>query len=272
MSRSMIQAAVTMGQLQQKLDVIGNNLSNSNTPGYKTRNAEFSSLLYQQINNLNENDPAPPRATPEGIRSGSGAKLGTVTMDLSKGSLQVTDRSLDAALITDNHLFQIAVPTEQGTEVRYTRAGNFYLNPGADGQLMLTDTNGAPVLGEDGPILLEEGFNGLTIGENGTITVERDEGQAVEGRLAIVEAVRPRMLESEGSNIFRVPAGQDTEEIIQTVDEENVQIKSGALESSNVDMAKQMTDMLMVQRAYQFNGQSISLSDQMSGLVNQLRS
>ncbi|WP_028784080.1 flagellar hook-basal body protein [Thalassobacillus devorans] len=272
MSGTMIQAAITMGQLQQKLDLIGNNLANSNTPGYKSRNAEFSSLLYQQINNLEENDPAPSRVTPAGIRSGSGAKLGTVTMDVTKGSLQVTDRSLDAALITDNHLFQIEVPTDQGTEVRYTRAGNFYLNPAANGQLMLTDTNGAPVLGEDGPIFLEKGFNGLTIGKNGTITVERDEGQAVEARLAIVEAVRPHMLEAEGNNTFRVPAGQVTEEIIQSVDEENVQIKSGALESSNVDLSKQMTDMLMVQRAYQFNGQSISLSDQMSGLVNQLRS
>ncbi|WP_085506237.1 flagellar hook-basal body protein [Thalassobacillus devorans] len=276
MSRSMIQAAVTMGQLQQKLDVIGNNLANSNTPGYKTRNAEFSSLLMQQINNLDEKNTSVPRMTPEGIRSGSGAKLGAVTVDLTKGTLQTTERSLDAALLTDNHMFQVEVPTDEGTEVRYTRAGNFYLNPIGGNQLMLTDSNGAPVLGENGRIVLEDGFNGLTIAENGTIIVDREEGQSVEGRLGIVEAVRPRILEASENNTFRLPAEDElnleANEIIQAVAADDVHIQTGALESSNVDMQKQMTNMLMVQRAYQFNGQSISLSDQMSGLVNQLRS
>ncbi len=48
-------------------------------------------------------------------------------------------------------------------------------------------------------------------------------------------------------------------------------LKSGALEQSNVDISKEMTDLMMTQRSYQFNSRTISMSDQMAGLVNQLR-
>ncbi|MYL59297.1 flagellar hook-basal body protein, partial [Virgibacillus halodenitrificans] len=72
MSRTMIQAAVTMNQLQSKLDLIGNNMANSETTGYKNRNADFSSLLFQQIDNLKDGANAVGRLTPDGVRIGSG--------------------------------------------------------------------------------------------------------------------------------------------------------------------------------------------------------
>src|SRR5699024_5713549 len=115
MSRPMIQSAVTMNQLQQKLDLIGHNLANSETTGYKGKNAEFSSLLFQQINNLRDPANAEGRLTPDGIRVGSGARLGAINTDFSAGPLQTTDRALDVALLEDNHLFQIQI-SEDGTE------------------------------------------------------------------------------------------------------------------------------------------------------------
>ncbi|MBM7551737.1 flagellar hook-basal body protein [Thalassobacillus pellis] len=276
MSRMMIQAAVTMGQLQNKLDMIGHNLANTNTPGYKTRHADFSSLLFQQMDNVDEQNPDAPRNTPEGIRVGAGAKLGQISIDLTRGNIQVTDRALDAALLTDNQLFQVEVQTPGGTETQFTRSGNFYLSQIGNGQTMLTDANGHALLGENGPIIIEGAFNGISIEEDGMIIVDRPQGETAEGRIEIVEAVRPRLLEAAGGNKFRLPdmdeLGFAADEIIQIANRGNVQIKSGALESSNVDISKQMTDMLMAQRAYQFNGRSISLNDQMSGLVNQLRS
>ncbi|MFD1020118.1 flagellar hook-basal body protein [Thalassobacillus hwangdonensis] len=275
MSRSMIQAAVTMGQLQQKLDVIGNNLSNSNTPGYKAKQADFASLLFQQIDNLNDEENQTGRITPDGVRIGSGAKLSHIDIDLSKGTLQRTDRALDAALLQDNHLFQVQIPTEDGTETRYTRAGNFYLSELGDGRLQLTNGSGYPIIGEDGPILFEEGFDGIAIQEDGSILVERNGQETEEGRLATVEAAQPRMLESAGGSTFRLPdleaLGLTPEQIIVDVEENDVQLQSGSLETSNVDVSKQMSEMLMAQRAYQFNGRSISIGDQMMGLVNQLR-
>src|SRR5690625_7579359 len=77
MSRPMIQSAVTMNQLQQKLDLIGHNLANSETTGYKGKHAAFSSLLFQQINNLRDPANAEGRLTrSEERRVGKEGKCG----------------------------------------------------------------------------------------------------------------------------------------------------------------------------------------------------
>src|SRR5690554_1476060 len=129
MSRAMIQAAVTMNQLQNKLDVIGNNLANSQTTGYKSREADFSSLLTQQINNVTDQQNAEGRLTPDGIRIGSGAGLGSTNINLEMGAVRETGRELDVALLQPNHFFQIEVTENGETETRFTRDGAFFLQP-----------------------------------------------------------------------------------------------------------------------------------------------
>ncbi|WP_404455795.1 flagellar hook-basal body protein [Virgibacillus necropolis] len=276
MSRTMIQAAVTMNQLQNKLDLIGNNLANSQTTGYKSRNAEFSSLLFQQINNMTDPANAEGRLTPDGVRIGTGAMLGSTNINLTQGAIKETGRGLDTALLNKNHLFQIQV-TENGVdETRYTRSGAFYLSPVNDNQaVMLTTNDGNPVLGENGPIVIPSGFDSISIRDNGQIVVTRGNQTLEAGRLSIVEAVRPRLLEATGQNAFRLPdlqgLGYNQNEIIQATNQNDTLLKSGALEQSNVDISKEMTDLIMAQRSYQFNAKTISMSDQMMGLVNQLR-
>ncbi|HLR09270.1 MAG TPA: flagellar hook-basal body protein [Bacillota bacterium] len=277
MSRPMIQAAVTMNQLQQKMDLIGNNLANSQTTGYKSRLAHFSSLLFQHIDNMQETEVnAEGRLTPDGIRVGTGARLAPTMLDLTPGAINETDRSLDTALLTENHLFQIAV-TENGiTETRYTRDGAFYISPLGDGEsVLLTTKDGYPVLGENGPIEFANDFEDITVQPDGQITITRDGVTETIDNLAIVEATRPNILEAVGENIFRLPdidvLGYDVNDIIQPVALNGEVVKSGALEQSNVDLAEQMTDLLTAQRSYQFNARTISMSDQMSSLINQLR-
>ncbi|OZU88418.1 flagellar hook-basal body protein [Virgibacillus indicus] len=276
MSRMTIQAAVTMNQLQNKLDLIGNNMANSQTTGYKNRQADFSSLLFQQINNLTDPANAEGRVTPDGVRIGSGARIGSINIDLTPGTIQETDRVLDTALLEENHLFQIQV-TENGVEeTRFTRNGAFYLSPvNINQNLMLTDDKGNPILGENGPIVIPEGFDAISIRENGEIMVQRGNQTELAGRISVVEAVRPRLLEAAGANSFRLPdlaeLGFQMEEIIQGIAPDQTIVQSSALENSNVDIAKQMTDMLMTQRSYQYNARTISMGDQMMGLINQLR-
>lgn len=276
MSRMMIQAAVTMNQLQDKLDLIGNNLANSQTTGYKGRQTEFSSLLFQQINNLTDQANAEGRVTPDGLRVGSGARLGSINTDLSIGSFTETGRSLDVALTEENTLFQIEVTENGASETQYTRDGSFYLNPIANSQsLMLTTKDGYPVLGENGSIVIADGFDSIDIQSNGQILVQRDNQTEIAGNLAIVEATRPRLLEAVGQNGFRLPnleqLGYNLNEVIQDVNTADNLLESQVLENSNVDIAKQMTDMIMTQRAYQFNARTISMSDQMNGLINTIR-
>ncbi|MDC3416714.1 flagellar hook-basal body protein [Aquibacillus salsiterrae] len=275
MSRIAMQAAVTMGQLQNKLDVIGNNMANVDTTGFKTRNAEFSSLLVQQINNLSAPENAQGRLTPDGIRVGAGARMSNTTLDLKAGALKETGRALDLALLKGNHFFQIAVTENGETETRYTRAGNFYLNPLGNDQVAIATADGFPLLGADGPVVLADNMEAISITSTGAIEVTRNGQTAVEGQLQVVEAVRPRLLEATGNNNFRLSEQSlqafDPGEIIPVADEAEVQIKSGSLENSNVDVAKQMTDLVTTQRVYQLNARSISMNDQMMGLINQLR-
>ncbi|GGH70952.1 flagellar hook-basal body complex protein FlhP [Compostibacillus humi] len=276
MSRSMIQAAVTMGQLQQKLDTIGHNLANSQTTGYKSRQAEFSSLLFQQIENLNHPANGTGRLTPDGIRIGSGARLGAINSNMNAGNIVTTDRMLDTALLRENYFYQIQVTENNVTEIRYTRDGAFYLSPINDnGDLMLVTKDGHPVLGANGPIVIEPGFDSIQIQNNGQIIVSRNGQTETAGSLAVVEVTRPRILEAAGNNMFRLPdlaaLGYAFGEIVQAPANIDGMLKSGALEQSNVDIAEQMSELILTQRSYQFNARTISTSDQMMGLINQLR-
>lgn len=275
MSRMMIQAAVTMGQLQHKLDVIGHNLANSQTTGYKSRQVEFSSLLFQQINNMTHPANQTGRLTPDGIRVGSGAKLGPINMNLKSGALIETERPLDVALINPQHMFAVQVTEGGVTETRYTRDGAFYLNPTGNHTLLLTTKDGHPVLGTNGPIEIAEGFDSVTIGQDGQILVQRGQQTEIAGTLLVYEVYKPRVLEAVGENFFRLPnlaeLGYNNEDIMQLVDEGMTVLRSGSLESSNVDLSEQMTELILTQRSYQLNARTISMGDQMLGLINQLR-
>jgi len=272
MSQMMIQAAVTMGQLQNKLDLIGNNLANSQTTGYKGRQSEFSSLLFREINNLSDPKNAEGRLTPDRIRLGTGAALGAISVDLNPGVVKETGRALDAALTKKNQLFQVQVTENGRNETQYTRDGSFYLTPINNGQaLRLVTEDGFAVRGTNGPIEIAAGYENLEIGSNGDILVTRNGAARSEGRLAIAEAVRPRSLEAAGVNFFRVPDGMNADELLAGVQPADNLVQGGALEQSNVDISKEMTDMTLAQRSYQFNARTLSMGDQMQGLVNQLR-
>lgn|SRR5690625_3046120 len=276
MSRMMLQAAVTMNQLQRQLDIIGNNIANVQTTGYKARKTEFSSLLFEQINNLSDPANLRGRLTPDGVRVGSGARLGDVQMNLSAGSLIASDRSLDTALTNPNDLYLIQVRENNVTESRYTRDGAFYVNPINDGQVMLTTSDGHPVLGRDGnPIVFSSEFDDLTITANGTVQIHQGQVRLPVGQINVVTALRPNMLEAVGENHFRLPnlaeLGMVETEIIQNTFENNDLIQSKVLEQSNVNLSEELTEMILTQRSYQFNARTISMADQMLGLVNQLR-
>src|SRR5690625_162093 len=146
------QASVTMNQIQQQIDLIANNLANMQTPGDKARSAEFSSLLFQNINNLSDTENLQNRQTPDGIRVGVGARLGSANANFQVGVAQKTDRALDVMLTGENYFFQIQVPNGEQAEIRYTRDGSFYLQPINDNILMLVTKVGYPVIGTNGPI------------------------------------------------------------------------------------------------------------------------
>lgn len=275
MSRAMIQAAVTMGQLQNKLDVIGNNLANSQTTGYKRKQTEFSSMLVQQINNLQHESEG--RQTPGGIRVGTGARLGTIRHDTTIGSFKQTDRGLDVALHDPTHYFQVQVTESGVTETRFTRDGALYLQPDPSGNaVQLTNALGHPVLGQNGPISIANGFESIQLTDEGRVVTVRNGVEQWEGQLAPVAIEQSRFLEQAGDNLLRLPTNDEVgfsgANVIQPVATNGAIITVGALEQSNVDLADEMSELLMAQRSYQYNARTLSMGDQMYGLINQLRS
>jgi flagellar basal-body rod protein FlgG len=265
-------AAVTMGQLQKKLDLIGHNMANVNTTGYKAKTANFSSLLVQQINNQSTGDENAPRLTPAGIRQGNGARLAHTNVNMATGTLTQTDRPLDVALTDPKQFFQVQVAENGITETQFTRAGNFYLQPINANEDMLVTAEGNPVVGTNGPIILQNGYDGISISDNGEISITRGNQTNAEAQLQVVQIDLPRSLETTGGNRYRLPAndlGVARDILVDVVDD--VKVKSGTLESSNVNLSEEMTSMLEFQRAYQLNARSITIGDQMMNLINQLR-
>lgn len=276
MIQSMYTSSVTMGQIQRKLDTIGHNLANVNTTGYKRRDTTFADLLVQQINNQPVANHEVARRTPNGIRVGSGAATAQTALRFEQGGLQETDRLLDLALTERGYFFEIA-PTEDGVR-RFTRDGAFYFspNPTAPGENYLVDKNGNYVLSATGtPISIPANFEDLIIHENGVIEVIMPGGAGeVVGQLQLVHITKPQLLRALGENTFVFPDLEELNLEIGDVLEEaagtNV-IRQRMLEMSNVDLAQEITEMLLAQRSYQFNARAISITDQMMGIVNNIR-
>lgn len=276
----MITATNTLGQLQKQMDMIGHNLSNSDTIGYKRREATFSELLVQQVKNQRIDKFEPGRLTPLGIREGSGAKLSQSQLILNQGSLKSTGRQLDFALTNEGQFFKVLAADDNGSAVRYTRDGEFFVSPTGNGEAMLVNGSGLPVLDEnDNYITFSEDASSFQLGDNGTLTVMDSGGANQQFNLGIVTVEKPQFLQQFGGNLLGLPVNLDglgvtEDEIVTNVvgrGRADISMIQNSLEASNVDISKEMTDMLNVQRSYQFQARSISLADQMMGLVNGIR-
>ncbi|WP_100401492.1 flagellar hook-basal body protein [Bacillus sp. FJAT-42315] len=270
MNQTMITSANTLSQLQKKLDIISHNISNLDTTGYKRREATFTELINQNVNNMRQNDIG--RLTPRGIRVGTGAKLAQSQMVGAQGNLQPTGRVLDFAFAKEKQFFKVLVQENGQGKVHYTRDGAFSLTPVNDNEVMLVTSEGRPVLDENNETITFNPNNGsVTLEANGRI---RAGGQTF--NLGVVTINKPQFLEQTGSNLLTLPDNPAVPEdqILQNLtnaDRGVISLQQSTLEKSNVDMGKEMVDLTNVQRAYQFQSRSISLADQMLGLINGVR-
>lgn len=274
----MITATNTMNQLQKNLDVIGNNLANTNTHGFKAKHASFQELLYNQFQN-DQADLA-PRQSPQGIRYGTGAKIAQIQMTSKLGSLQQTDRQLDFALTTPQQYFNVLMPTDGGQEVVYTRQGSFYIAPIDNGQLMLVNDDGNPIADVNGnPIIFNENVQNYTVQSGGTLQVTNADGTINTFELGITSIERPNFMEHLSGTYIGLPRnmadlGVTEAEVLtnlQGADRNVIGLQNGVLENSNVNFEKEMTDLINMQRNYQFNARSVTMADQMLGLINGIR-
>ncbi|TVX82002.1 flagellar hook-basal body protein [Peribacillus simplex] len=280
MNRTMMTATNTLNQLQSKIDQISNNIANVDTTAYKKTQTSFNDLLTQSFNNQPSETKENGRLTTPGIRQGTGAMISQSQLVVSQGALKTTDRNLDASFIREGQFFTVSVQDGNGVNTRFTRDGSFYLSPNANDQMMLVTSAGYKVLDENGePILIEGNIKDIKISENGLLIVDPEEYGEKSFGLGIVSVKKPQFLERLGGNLLGLPENINalgvTEDDIMTSltgDSRNqAAVRQGTLEASNVDLSKEMTDLINVQRSYQFQSRAVTMADQMSGLVNGIR-
>ena len=281
MNRMMITSTNTLGQLQKKLDTVSNNISNSSTTGYKRKETYFSDMLVQEFNNQERTEKEKGRVTPNGIRVGVGARISQSQVNLTQGILQKTDRDLDVALTNENLFFAIRSIDGNSNELRYTRDGAFYLSPANDGseQMRLVTSSGSAILDENNQEIRINGTpSEIKFTDKGQLNIATEEGMQ-SFNLGIVSVKKPQFLELRSNNTFALPRNMAqlnvTENDIYTqltgATREQIAMVQGNLEQSNVDVGTEMTDMMQIQRQYQFQSRTVSMADQMMGLVNGIR-
>lgn len=279
MNIQMLSAASTMRELQKKVDMIGNNIANVNTTGYKRQEANFSDTLIQSIERQ-----APPqheigRITPNGLRIGSGSKMTQTSLLAEQGSVLSTGRPLDFMIQGDSGYFRVDV---DGT-THYTRDGSFQLQPILNSnQVRLVTSSGHGVLDSNNlPITFDSDYDNMKVDENGTISVSfKDQAkQPVDIQLSIAQMNRTNLPERVGGNLFQLPGTEaeqitnGTLQVINLAQQNNgsMKVSQGALEMSNVDLTEEMTELISTQRMIQSQGKAISFADEMMGLVNTIR-
>ncbi|WP_075983153.1 flagellar hook-basal body protein [Bacillus massilinigeriensis] len=280
MNRTMLTATNTLAQLQKQMDIISNNIANVDTTGYKRKESQFTDLLVQQVNNQPIEQNEIGRLTPNGIRQGNGAKLAQSKIVMSLGAIKSTSRTLDTAFTKEGQLYKVLVQDGNESNINYTRNGALYLSPVGEDEVMLVNGDGFPVLDEnDNPITITGDVKEYTVTGNGQLVANMTNGRVQTYNLGVVQVNKPQFLEQKGNNLFGLP--YNYAELDATVEDiltelngplrEQIGIQGSALEQSNVDLSKEMTDLINVQRAYQFQSRSVTLADQMLGLVNGIR-
>lgn len=175
MLRSMYSGITGLRNFQTKLDVIGNNIANVNTYGFKKGRTVFKDLVSQTV--AGASAPGADRGGVNPRQVGLGSQLATIDTLHGQGSSQFTGNTTDLS-ITGDGFFQVM----EGNEVLYTRAGNFYMDQNGD----LVDGDGRYVVGVDGIINIPESATSMSIGQDGTVYfVDLPDG--AEGAIAAAE-------------------------------------------------------------------------------------
>jgi flagellar basal-body rod protein FlgG len=232
-------AAAGMAAQQQRLDAVSNDIANVNTAGYKGVRVGFRDLVYQADG-------------PSGVRTGAGAATTQLGRRSEQGALQITDQPFDLAIQGEGY-FQVRRADGQ---IALTRSGTFL--PNARGQLV---NPGGELLVP--PITIPKGVDAqsVNIASDGTVSVQ---GRRI-GQVRIVTVPAPNGLAPAGDNDYLVTAASGGTRAATGT------LVQGALESSNVDLADAMVDMMDAQRSYAMASKAIHMQDQMMEIANGIK-
>ena len=276
MVRSLWSAATGMNAQQVNVDTISNNLANVNTTGYKAQGAQFKSLLYQELQTVTTTANGAPKPTNSQV--GLGVRTSTINQFFSQGSFLTSDNPASLALGGDG--FFSYFDTDGQTQL-YTRNGNFTWALAEVGgtDLVLTTAEGNKVLDINGEEITVDGnrvASRITIGGDGKIYYPDDQGvpQQINGlQIGLWQFPNREGLERVGSAAWKETAASGAA-INENEADGNIkrsELVQGYLEGSNVNVATEMVNLIVAQRAYEMNSTAIQTTDQMMQTANSLK-
>lgn len=274
MMRSLWTSASGMTAQQLNVDTIANNIANVNTTGYKADRMEFKTLLYQTMEraSLDEGD----NGKPVNLQVGLGVRPIATTKLFTNGNFERTDNDMDFAIEGDGFFVIDHSSEDLGIEERvYTRDGSFKLSVQDDGNYLVT-SDGYYVLNSDNErIVFPSDIPASSIGITSSgdfYYIEDNDTVYLDAPMALVQFPNVQGLEAIGGNFYvetpnsGVPlyeAEGDTTKLSSIV--------QGYLEMSNVNVAQEMVDLIVAQRAYDLNSKGITTSDEMLETANNLK-
>ena len=259
--RSLNIAATGMLAQQLNVEVISNNIANLNTTAFKRQRAEFQDLLYQSERRVGATSSDTGTIVPVGVQIGSGVKAAAVYRMSDQGNLINTNNSLDLA-IQGRGYFQIQLP--DGTTA-YTRAGSFQLSP--TGEIVTAD--GYVV--EPG-ITLPSSTTAITVNANGQVlaTIAGQQQPQTVGQLQLAAFPNEAGLQALGGNLLQETPASGSPTVGNPGATSFGSIQQGYLETSNVNIVSEITNLITAQRAYEMNSKVIQTSDDMESTLNQI--
>lgn len=222
--------------------VNNHNLANASTTGFR---AELDAFQTREV-------------AGSGYASRAYATDATTGWDATQGTLVSTQNELDVGVKGEGW---IAVQATDGREA-YTRAGDLRVEPSG----MLVNGSGHPVLGESGPVSVPPHAS-IMVGTDGTVSIvplgQGPETSALVGRIKLVNPPEQALVRGE-DGLFRMQDGTDA------AADANVQLASGVLESSNVNVADAMVNMIELSRQFDLQVKAMRTAEDNAAAAAQL--
>lgn len=241
------------------LEVIGNNVSNSDTTGFKRARVEYSDTFYNALKNEGRS-----------MQVGSGSAVQEVNTLFDTEDAEYTGNEGDLS-INGSGFFKVVDPETDA--VYYTRNGSFrrdsegylitsqgYRLQGSTGDLQVPDTATNPTTG-DTESVSSWSFSSTT----GELNAYFSDGTAVEGmgQVQLTNFTYPQGLTNTGGNYYTASEAAGTASTFNPSDTALASVKSQYLEQSNVDLTNELANMIVTQRAFQAGSRVITTTDQL---------
>jgi len=248
----------------QNVDTIANNLANVNTPGFKKQRVLFTDLVSRSqrpaLSTVQDADLL--GATPRSLLQGAGVSVANKGANFETGEIKKTDGPLDVAIIGEGFL---EVLMADGSRA-FSRGGTLKVN--ADGLLAL-QTGQTLKAGISVPANTEK----LTLAADGTVSAKiTGQTNPVElGRLELARFQNLAGLNAMGDNLFRSTDASGEPVIARPGEDGAGSLAQGFIEQSNVKLVDEMVSLMVAQRAYEASLKVAQASDEMLGMINNLR-